>query len=38
MNPAHSKYSMYQAYLSKSRKNNGVIKGLKQIEQEEGAG
>jgi hypothetical protein len=38
MNPAPSKYLMHQKCLSNSRKDNGIIKVLKKIEQEEGAG
>lgn len=38
MNPAPSKYLMCQMYLSKSRRDNGIIKDLKKIEQKEGAG
>jgi len=38
MNPASSKYSIYHTYLLNSRKNNGIIKGSKKIEQKEGAG
>jgi len=38
MNPAPSKYSMYQGHLLNSRNNNGIIKGLTKIEQKEDAG
>jgi len=49
MNPAPSKYSIYDAYLINNRiphyfllnnflVQNGIMKGLTKIEQEEGAG
>jgi hypothetical protein len=38
MNPAPSKYSIYHIGLLKSRRDNGIIKGLTRIECKEGAG